>query len=128
MTRMGAQWRNLKSRYPYWQIVYYYFSKWNKRGPLCYLLNELVGCERERQEMESQASAGAIDSQSVKKVDFIVIETGMDGGKKVIGRKRYLAVDKLGLPLAISVSAAHVHDSKSGYDLLGQIEKSRTVI
>jgi len=31
------------------------------------------------------------------------------------GRKRHLAVDKLGLPLAISVSAADVHDSMGGY-------------
>lgn len=124
ITRTGAQWRNLESRYPYWQIVYYYFSKWNRQGTLCCLLNELVICERERQQMDSQASSVAIDSQSVKKVAFIAIETGIDGGKKVNGRKRHLAVDKLGLPLAISVSAAHVHDSEGGYDLLWQIEKN----
>ncbi len=72
--------------------------------------------------MERHASAVAIDSQSVKKVGFIAIATGVDGGKKVNGRKRHLAVDKLGLPLAISVSAANVHDSEGGYDLLWQIE------
>jgi hypothetical protein len=35
-----------------------------------------------------------------------------------------LVLDKLGLPLAISVSAANVHDSEGGYDLLWQIEKN----
>lgn len=40
------------------------------------------------------------------------------------GQKRHLAVDKLGLPLGISVSAADIHDSMGGYDLLWQIEKS----
>lgn len=44
-------------------------------------MDELVINERERQQMESQASAVAIDSQSVKKVGFIAIETGIDGGK-----------------------------------------------
>jgi len=39
-------------------------------------------------------------------------------------RKRHLAVDKLGLPLAISVSAADVHNLMGGYDLLWQIEKN----
>lgn len=124
ITQTGAQWRNMESKYPPWQLVYYYFSKWGKTGILSGLLDELVINERERQQMESQASAVAIDSQSVKKVGFIAIETGIDGGKKVNGRKRHLAVDKLGLPLAISVSAADVHDSMGGYDLLWQIEKN----
>ena len=46
--------------------------------------------------MASRASAVAIDSQSVKKVTFTAIETGIDGGKKVNGRKRHLAADRLG--------------------------------
>ncbi|MGI4750638.1 MAG: transposase [Janthinobacterium lividum] len=65
-----------------------------------------------------RASTAAIDSQSVKKVGFIGIQMGVDGGKKMKGRKRHLTIDKLGLPLAISVSAANVHDLESGYDLL----------
>lgn len=60
----------------------------------------------------------------MKKVGFVSIETGIDGGKKINGRKRHLAVDQLGLPLAISVSAADVHDSVGGYDLLWQIERN----
>ncbi len=77
----GAQGRNMESKYPPWQLVYYYFSKWGKTGILSGFLDELVINERERQQMESQAGAVAIDSQSVKKVGFIAIETGIDGGK-----------------------------------------------
>ncbi|RYY08070.1 MAG: IS5 family transposase [Sphingobacteriaceae bacterium] len=124
LTRTGAQWRNMESRYPCWQLIYYYFNKWNKAGVLTGLLDQLVIFERNRKQMESRASAVAIDSQSVKKVSFIAIQTGIDGNKKVNGRKRHLAVDKLGLPLAISVSAADVHDSVGGYELLWQLEKS----
>ncbi|WPQ60146.1 transposase [Chitinophaga sancti] len=43
-------------------------------------------------------------------------------GKNINGRKRHLAVYSLGLPIAISVSAADVHDSMGGYDLLWRIE------
>jgi transposase len=42
----------------------------------------------------------------------------------VNGRKRHLAVDVLGLPLAIHVSAVDIHDGQGGFDLLWQIEKA----
>jgi len=124
MTRTGVQWRNLDSRYPGWNIVYYYFSKWHKMGILKKLLSELVVTERVRQKREPCASRVAIDSQSVKKVSFINLESGIDGGKKVNGRKRHLAVDSLGLPIAISVTSAQVHDGQGGFELLWQVEES----
>ncbi|WP_414017945.1 transposase [Chitinophaga sancti] len=65
-----------------------------------------------------------MDSQSIKRSPFINIETGIDGGKHINGRKRHLAVDSLGLPIAISVSAADIHDSVGGFDLLWRIEKN----
>lgn len=51
------------------------------------------------------------------------IETGIDGGKNVNGRKRDLAVDSLGLPIGINVSAADVHDAIGGFDLLWRIDE-----
>jgi putative transposase len=38
---------------------------------------------------------------------------GIDGGKKVKGRKRHIIVDTMGLLLAVVVHAANEHDSKS---------------
>jgi putative transposase len=70
-------------------------------GILKKLLSRLVVTERVRQKRDPCASSVAIDSQSVKKVSFISLERGVDGGKKVNGRKRHLAVDPLGLPIAI---------------------------
>jgi transposase len=84
---------------------------------------KLVRKERMRQGRDYNPSVAAIDSQSVKKSAFVSIETGIDGGKNVNGRKRHLAVDSLGLPIAISVSAADVHDSIGAYDLLWRIDK-----
>jgi transposase len=34
----------------------------------------------------------------------VSIETGIDGGKNVNGRKRHFAVDSLGLPIAIRLN------------------------
>ena len=124
LTRTGCQWRNLDMRFPYWQLVYYYFNKWTKAGLLAKVLSCLVSEERKRLGRAEQPSRAAIDSQSVKKGSFITLESGIDGGKQVNGRKRHLAVDGLGLPLAIAVTAAHVHDSEGGYELLWQIKEA----
>ena len=55
-------------------------------------------------------------------VAFIKEETGIDGGKKVNGRKRHLLVDTEGLPIAIHVSAANTSDPVGGFDLLAETE------
>jgi putative transposase len=124
ITRTGVQWRNLDSKYPGWAIVYYYFRKWTKMNILKKLLSCLVSKERIRQGREPCASRVAIDSQSVKKVSFISLDSGIDGGKKVNGRKRHLAVEALGLPVGISVTSAQVHDGQGGFELLWQVEES----
>jgi transposase len=49
------------------------------------------------------------DAQSVKNTD-VADEKGYDGGKKVSGIKRHIAVDTNGLPHAIEVTTADVTD------------------
>ena len=124
LTRTGTQWRNLESKYPPWQSVYYYFRLWSKRGIWDEILRELVSLERIRQKRQSSPSRAAVDSQSVKVGSFIdEASVGIDGAKKVKGRKRHIAVDSLGLPLAIHITPANVHDSEGGMDLLWQLEE-----
>ena len=45
------------------------------------------------------------------------IGKGVDGGKKINGIKRHLAVDSNGFPLTIVISRANVHDSKCAIGL-----------
>ena len=89
---------------------------------------ELVENERNNNGKAKQPSRIAIDSQSVKQTSFTTKDIGVDGGKKVKGRKRHIAVDSLGLPVGISVTAANVYDGKAGVNLLdkllGRIKKN----
>ncbi len=124
ITRTGLQWRNLEGSYPPWPVVYYYFRKWQADGTWSRVLTLLVRKECQRQGRDELASAAAVDSQSVKKGGLITLDTGVDGGKQVNGRKRHLAVDTLGLPLALHVSAAQEHDGQAGVELLWQLEQA----
>lgn len=124
ITRTGTQWRNIDERYGSWESIYYYFRKWVKNGVFDRMISYLVEQERLREGRQAHATAGAIDSQSVKKTSFLSLNTGIDGAKFVNGRKRNIVVDVLGLPLAIYVCAANVADSVAAIELLPILDKT----
>jgi len=63
-----------------------------------------------------------VDSQSIKtSANVPRAGQGIDAGKKIVGRKRHLGIDTLGLLLAIWVSAASVSDNLGGMHLLSAI-------
>lgn len=122
VNRTGLQWRELaKTLYPCWQSVYYYFRKWRLAGVWEQLNDTLVIKERRRQGREETPSMVVVDSQSIKTVAFVSEETGIDGGKKINGRKRHIAVDTLGLPWAVHVTAANVSDTAAGCELVDRL-------
>ena len=71
---------------------------------------------------EKSPSRVAANSQSVGSVPFVSQDKGIDGHKKVNGRKRHIIVDKHGWPLAIGVSAANCYDGTEGIKLLSKLQ------
>ncbi|TWA97882.1 DDE family transposase [Gluconacetobacter diazotrophicus] len=68
-----------------------------------------------------------IDSQSVKTAKMSNLSKGFDGGKKVKGRKRHLAVDGAGNIVGVVVTSANTHDVKGGKKLIRKLKKKHEV-
>jgi len=94
VNREGCSWRTLPHDFPKWKACYNYFRLWADDGTWDDLLASLRRQARVKAGRKPTPSAGAIDSQSVKTAGGGQ-DVGTDGGKKVRGRKRHIAVDTL---------------------------------
>jgi transposase len=129
VTRYGIGWRALPVDFPPWQAVYAFFERWNARGLPQGLVERLVGRLRVAWGRADLPTAGSIDSQSVKAADTVgAASRGFDGGKKINGRKRHIAVDTLGLLLTVVVTAASVQDRDGAYRLLALLRERFSTI
>jgi putative transposase len=117
LTRTACQWRNLPKDFAPWRTVYHYFRLWKRSGLLEAIHAHLREHVRLVDGRKRQASAGIIDSQSVKSTECSDTR-GYDAGKKVNGRKRHLLVDTLGLILRVMVLPANIQDRDGARQLL----------
>ncbi len=122
--RTGCAWRYLPSEYPCWQTVYYYFRLWRDSDWFAKVNERLRRRLRRQLGRDENASAGIVDSQSVKTSEEGSKESGFDAGKKINGRKRHVLVDTLGLLLAVKVHAGNIQD-RDGAKLLFETCKDR---
>ncbi len=121
LLRTGCQWRQLPERGVSWNVVYYYFRKWQENGVIEQLHELLYSQVRKDKNRPEMPSAAVIDSQSVKTA--LAQEcVGYDAGKKVKGRKRHLLVDTQGLVISVKVTSASMTDRKGACELLKQTD------
>jgi transposase len=120
--RTGVQWRYLPHDFPPCETVYGYFAKWQRDGVFVQLTGVLRRLLRQKEGRDAEPSAGVIDSQSVKTSTSVPVSgQGIDAGKKIVGRKRSIVIDTVGLLLAVLVTAASVQDSVVGTHLIDQV-------
>ena len=120
--RVGGQWRNLPESYPPYASVYYYFRVWKHNGTLEKLNHYLSQKERQRVGKEATPSLVSIDTPSVKAAPFVQEERGIDGNKRVNGRKRHVLTDTLGLVWGVVVHAANRADGATAQRVVAPLQ------
>lgn len=120
--RTGCQWAYLPHDLPQKGATYYYFATWRDDGT-DQIVHQLLRCQvRERARRLEDPTLVVLDTQSVHVAAGVpAATTGRDPAQRVPGRKRGLAVDVLGLVIAVVVLAANTHDNTAGIVLLDQV-------
>ncbi len=121
-SRTGWRWEYLPHDLPPPRAVKYYFYKWRDDGTT-EAIQEIPRCQvRERAGRTEDPSPVVPDSRSVHAaVNVPATSTGRDAAKKVPGRKKDIAVDVLGLIIAVVVMTASVHENTIGTALLDKV-------
>jgi putative transposase len=127
VVKNGCVWRALPHDLPAWQTVYYYFALFRREG-MWEKWNQMIReAVRNKEGRELQPSAMIVDSQSAKSAECGE-ERGYDGNKKIIGRKRNLVVDTMGLVVVAKVTPANVQDVHAGKQLLSDLAQKPGLI
>jgi putative transposase len=125
LVRTACQWRNLPKDFAPWRTVYHYLRLWKRTGLWERIHTHLREHLRQVEGRQRQATAGIIDSQSVKSTECSD-QRGYDAGKKVNGRKRHVLVDTLGLVLAVLVLPANIQDRDAARQLLAMFFRPKS--
>lgn len=121
MARSGGGWRMLPKDFPPWQTVYWWFRRFVRLLLFRTIHDIALMIDRERTGREASPTAGVIDSQTVKAPSAKA--RGYDAGKKIVGRKRHIAVDTDGRLLMVNLTTADISDSAGAQAILNAIRK-----
>jgi transposase len=122
LVRSGCSWRMLPIHFPPWETVYWWFRRLARRFLFKTIHDVALMIDRERAGREMHPSAGILDSQSVKAPAPGAVR-GYDAGKKIVGRKRHVAVDTDGRLLMLNLTPADISDSAGAQTILDAIRK-----
>jgi transposase len=119
LARGGIAWRQMPADFPPAMTVYDLFRRWAKAGVWQRVHDALRDQVRVRAGRRPVPTAAIIDSQTVRGADTVPwASSGYDAGKKTKGRKRHIAVDTLGLLLAVVITPASIQDRDGAHRLL----------
>jgi transposase len=122
LVRSGCGWRMLPIHFGSWQTIYWWFRRLARRFLFQTIHDLELMLDREREGREASPSGGVLDSQTVK-APAPNAKRGYDAGKKIVGRKRHIAVDTGGRLLMVNLTPADISDSAGAQTILDGIRK-----
>ena len=128
VNKTGCQCRMTSKGFPSYNTVFHCFTKWKQKDvfeDVMDTLREMLGVSLGREESPSH---GIIDSRNAKTSQHVDKERSIDGNKKVKGRKDQVVVDTLGLPMAVFIHEANIHDSKGAEQLAHKFLRLRKIL
>ncbi|HEY8979757.1 MAG TPA: transposase [Streptomyces sp.] len=109
MDRTGIPWRCLPHDFALWATVYGHFAKWRQDGVFEQFTGLLRHLVREAEGRRVEPSSCVLDSRTIKtSTDVHLADQGTGAGKRIIGRKRHLGRDTLGLLPTVPATAVGV--------------------
>jgi transposase len=129
LNRTGVQWQYLPHDFPHYQSVNSYYNAWRDEGIFERLNADMTQLARIREGRKPEPTAGVVDTQSVKTSGNVpASRQGVDAGKKIVGRKRGIVTDTIGMLLTVIVMAASVTENAAGMQLLSQAKAAHPQI
>jgi putative transposase len=113
LNKTGCPWRYLPTDFPSYHLVNYYYQKWLRQKVWEKINTAIRQKVRKESGRNENPSAGIIDSQTVKGTPESTLESGVDGGKRIQGRKRHTVVDTIGCLIIVVVHAANIYDGRA---------------
>ncbi len=121
MARSGG-WRMLPTDSGPWQTAYWWFRRFFVRRMVFQTIHDVsLMLDRERVGRETSPSGGVLDSQTVK-APYAKMR-GYGAKKKIVGRKRHIAVDTDGRLLMVNLTTADISDSAGAQAILDAVRK-----
>src|SRR5215218_2237126 len=106
IVRSGARWRYLPADFPPWPAVYQQTRRWLAAGCFEAIVHDLRAVLRFAADRDPEPTAVILDGRTIQSTPESGGRAGYDGYKRRRGSKVHVAVDTLGLLLAIRVTAA----------------------
>jgi transposase len=106
IVRAGAPWRLLPREFPPWPAVYQQTRRWLAAGSFEAMVHDLRARLRLAAGRAPDPTAAVLDGRTLQSSPESGHRAGYDGHKKRKGSKVHLAVDTLGLLLALHVTPA----------------------
>src|ERR1700743_3443716 len=122
IVRAGAPWRMMPNNFPAWEMVYQQTQRWLQAGCFEAMVNDLRSVLRVAQQRQGQPSAVILDGRTLQSTCESGPRAGYDGHKRKRGSKVHMAVDTLGLLLAVHVTPASEQERAQVAELARQVQ------